>query len=148
MTIVSSENSVKTVLVDEPTKEQVRMIIELYRIQGWLETVDDKSTQLISRLIAGSHCFVVALIEDNIVGMGRAISDGVSDAYIQDLTVLEEYRKQGIARRILQTILERLHSDGLQWIGLIAEPGSIGLYHHAGFQQMPDWIPMLMKRNI
>jgi spermidine synthase len=146
--IVSSEHSVKTIIIDEPTKEQVRMIIELYLTQGWMETVDDKSTQLTSRLITGSHCFVVAMIEDNVVGMGRAISDGVSDAYIQDLTVREEYRKQGIARRILQTILGKLHSDGLQWIGLIAEPGSIGLYHHAGFRQMPAWIPMLMKRNI
>jgi len=148
MMTVSSVNTIKTVFVDAPTKEQVLMITELYRLQGWLETVDDKSVQLISRLITGSHCFVVAAVEDRIVGMGRAISDGVSDAYIQDLTVREEYRKQGIARRILQTILEKLFSDGLQWIGLIAEPGSIGLYHHAGFQQMTTWTPMLIKRNI
>lgn len=140
--------SVKTVIIDDPPKEQIRMIIELYQAQGWMEKVDDKSTQLMSRLITGSHCFVVAMIEDNVVGMGRAISDGVSDAYIQDVTVREEYRKQGIARKILQTILGKLLSDGLQWIGLIAEPGSIGLYQHAGFQQMPAWTPMLLKRNI
>jgi aralkylamine N-acetyltransferase len=82
------------------------------------------------------------------VGMGRAISDGVSDAYIQDMTVGSAYRNRGIGRKILQTILEKLYSDGIRWIGLIAEPGSCSLYSHAGFRQMPDWIPMLMNRNI
>ena len=76
--------------------------------------------------------------------MGRAISDRVSDAYIQDLTVRSNRRNQGIGGRILRTILERLHNDGLRWIGLIAEPGSSNLYLHAGFREMPAAVPMLL----
>jgi len=52
--------------------------------------------------------------------MGRAISDGISDAYIQDVTVLSEFRGQGIGTGIVQEILKQLRDDGLQWIGLIA----------------------------
>jgi aralkylamine N-acetyltransferase len=134
----------KTVILQEPTISQIRQIEELYRAQEWWQADDDESTQLIPRLIAGSHCFVAALEGEDIVGMGRSISDGVSDAYIQDLTVRSDLRHQGIGRRILQTLLERLHADGLHWIGLIAEHGSYNLYHRAGFREMPDALPMLM----
>jgi aralkylamine N-acetyltransferase len=138
---------INTVIIQTPTENQVWQIEGLYRAQGWWEGNDDENPQLVSRLIAGSHCFVAALEEDDIVGMGRAISDGVSDAYIQDLTVRSDHRHQGIGRRILQTLLEHLHADGLRWIGLIAEPGSCNLYRQAGFREMSTWIPMLMNEK-
>jgi ribosomal protein S18 acetylase RimI-like enzyme len=138
---------INTVILQAPTSNQIRQIAGLYRAQEWWQAGDDDSPHLIPRLIAGSHCFVAALDGENIVGMGRAISDGVSDAYIQDLTVRNDHRNQGIGRRILQTLLERLHADGLRWIGLIAEPGSCSLYHRAGFREMSAWIPMLMNKT-
>jgi spermidine synthase len=140
----SNKHTVRCTFLREPNERQIRQIMELYQAQGWWETRDDSREHLISRLIAGSHCFVVATDEKNIVGMGRAISDGISDAYIQDLTVLLDRRRQGIGNLILQTLLERLHTDGIAWIGLIAEPGSDALYRHAGFSEMPASIPMLM----
>jgi ribosomal protein S18 acetylase RimI-like enzyme len=139
---------IKTVILHAPTENQIRQIADLYRAQGWWQAGDDdESPQLIPRLIAGSHCFAAALEGEDIVGMGRAISDGVSDAYIQDMTVRSDRRNQGIGRRILQILLERLHADGLRWIGLIAEPGSCSLYRRAGFQETPAWIPMLMNQK-
>jgi spermidine synthase len=90
---------------------------------------------------------VIAVEGDAIVGMGRAISDGICDAYIQDLTVKKDRRKQGIGRNILLALIERLHADGIFWIGLIAEPGSIDLYHHAGFRKMQESVPMLMTEE-
>jgi ribosomal protein S18 acetylase RimI-like enzyme len=138
---------VNCMIIDTPTPEQSRQIAGLYRAQGWRQGPDDDSPQRIQALIKGSHCFVVAFEGEEIVGMGRAISDGISDAYIQDLTVRSNRRNQGIGSRILRTILERLHADGLRWIGLIAEPGSANLYSHAGFREMPAAVPMLMIRE-
>jgi spermidine synthase len=135
---------INTVIIHVPTEHQMRQIVELYRAQGWWQTTDGESPHLISRLIAGSHCFVVAVKGEDIVGMGRAISDGVSDAYLQDITVRSDCRNHGIGMKILHVLLERLHADGLHWIGLIAEPGSDNLYRRAGFQDMSPWIPMLM----
>jgi aralkylamine N-acetyltransferase len=138
---------INTVTLQVPTKNQILQIAGLYRAQEWWQVGDDESPQIIPKLISGSHCFVAALEGEDIVGMGRAISDGVSDAYIQDLTVRGDRRNQGIGRRILQTLLERLHADGLHWIGLIAEPGSRNLYLRAGFREMSTWIPMLMNEK-
>ncbi len=130
-----------------PTDDQINQIIRLYRSQGWWQPRDDCREGLIQQLITGSHSFVIAEQDGLIVGMGRAISDGVSDAYIQDLTVSPACRKQGIGQRILQALLERLHCDGILWIGLIAEQGSCKLYQHAGFREMSGSTPMLMVRE-
>jgi ribosomal protein S18 acetylase RimI-like enzyme len=143
----SCENSVTCIVIQVPTDEQVLQIAEMYRIQGWWEPNDDDRECLISRMIKGSHCFVIALEEDKIVGMGRAISDGISDAYIQDLMVKKDRRNKGIGRKILLTLLEHLRVDGISWIGLIAEPGSWDLYSHAGFRMMKESVPMLMTEE-
>lgn len=144
MTAKDSER-ITIVMIRVPTEKQIRQIVDLYRMQGWWQTGDGESPHFIPKLIAGSHCFVVAMKGEDIVGMGRAISDGISDAYIQDLTVRSDCRKQGVGRRILQVLLERLHADGLRWIGLIAEPGSDNLYRRAGFREISPSIPMLMN---
>lgn len=143
----SCEQKITYAAIQVATEEQVNQIAEMYHEQGWWQPRDDNREYLITRLIKGSHCFVIAADGDTIVGMGRAISDGVSDAYIQDLTVKEDRRNQGIGRRILLAILERLHTDGISWIGLIAEPGSCNLYSHAGFRKMKGAVPMLMTEE-
>ena len=130
-----------------PTEEEACRIIEMYRNQGWWQAYDEGRTDFLHRLIAGSHAFVVAEKGGEIVGMGRAISDGVSDAYIQDITVVPSCRKQGIGERIVLALLERLHADGIAWIGLIAEPGSRGLYQKAGFLEMTGSVPMVLIKE-
>src|SRR5208337_2316847 len=70
----------------------VQEIAELYRAGGWWkEEWDPKG---IHPLIAGSLVFAVAVDvkTSRAIGMGRLISDGVSDGYIQDLVVHPQYR--------------------------------------------------------
>jgi spermidine synthase len=132
--------------LERPTEPQAQQIVGLYRAQGWWQADDDAQERLLERLVAGSHCFVVALEGETVIGMGRAISDGVSDAYIQDLTVRADRRRQGVAKGLLRKLLDRLHRDGLFWTALIAEPGSRGLYQGCGFREMPGATPMLMVK--
>jgi len=126
-----------------PSSDQIRQIISLYRMAGWWEKDIPDDPLLVERIIAGSHCFMVASEGDEVVGMGRAISDRASDAYIQDLTVQETYREMGVGTEILKRILSRLEEDGIKWIGLIAERNSHGFYEHFGYRIMPDSMPMI-----
>ena len=80
---------------------------------------------------------------DWIVGMGRAISDGTSDAYIQDVAVDVNCRGKGIGTEIIKRLLKRLNQDGVNWVGLIAERGSHPFYERLGFSTMPDSTPMV-----
>lgn len=109
----------------------------------WTNTPDDPD--LVARIIAGSHCFMIVTSGSEIIGMGRAMSDGASDAYIQDVTVKKTCRGQGTGTRIIEKLVERLHQDGLDWIGLIAEKNSYQFYERLGFKKMPNSVPMLKK---
>jgi ribosomal protein S18 acetylase RimI-like enzyme len=66
--------------------------------------------------------------------MGRVISDGASDGYIQDVVVLPEFRGRGIGREIIRRLTDRCVAAGLTWIGLVAEPGTQKFYETLGFQ--------------
>ena len=118
-------------------------IVELYKTGGWWKDSYDKSG--IPRLIKGSFAFAVAvdLKKGHAVGMGRVISDGNSDAYIQDLVVFPGYRRYNIGTKLAQALVDYCLSKGIGWIGLIAEPGTDQFYRTVGFTPMDRYIPML-----
>ncbi len=124
---------------------QIEEIRELYISAGWWSDGDDRNPHLIAEIISGSYCFCVAMDQGSIIGMARAISDGVSDAYIQDVTVRVDYRKKGIGSDLVRGIVEVLRRKGLTWIGLIATPMSCKIYWKIGFEEMPSRTPMLLN---
>lgn len=125
--------------VDNWSKEE---IVALYKSAGWWKESYDPSA--ITQLITGSFAFAVAVNPSlgKAIGMGRIISDGASDAYIQDLVVLPEYRGQGIGKQLVNALLARCLSKGVLWIGVISEPGQDGFYSPLGFKTMDSHIPM------
>ncbi len=125
-----------------PTDKEIDELIELYKAENWL-TLKENIPETIKKIINGSHCFFVAKKGSVIVGMGRAISDGISDAYIQDVTVMKKFRNQMIGTRIINKIISLLKSDNIGWIGLIAEKGTERFYSSIGFNKMDNSVPML-----
>jgi len=118
-------------------------IVALYKGAGWWKDTYDKVA--IPQLIAGSFVFAVAVDKknENAIGMGRILSDGVSDAYIQDLVVLPAYRGQNIGEKLVHVLVDHCLSRGILWIGLIAEPGKSQFYTTLGFNPMEHHVPML-----
>jgi ribosomal protein S18 acetylase RimI-like enzyme len=118
-------------------------IADLYRVGGWWR--EDWDASELPRLIRGSYAFAVAIDEKSgrAVGMGRIISDGVSDAYIQDVVVDPVFRHQGIGCMLVAELLTHCLSAGIAWIGCIATPQTAGFYRELGFVTMNDYTPML-----
>jgi aralkylamine N-acetyltransferase len=127
------------------TSAPVEAIVDLYKAGGWWHE-NQESRAAIEPMIRGSFCFMVARAEGGqIVGMGRAISDGASDAYIQDVVVLVPYRGQGIGRKLILRIVEYCLSHKIGWIGLMAEPETHAFYEGIGFSQLEGYRPMLYR---
>jgi aralkylamine N-acetyltransferase len=120
-------------------------IVALYRAGGWWK--DEYDPAEIPRLISGSFAFVVAADKKSgrAVGMGRAISDGVSDAYIQDLVVLPQYRRKDLGSAMVSQLIARCREAGISWIALVAEPGSENFYVPLGFARMEGYIPLIYQ---
>jgi GNAT superfamily N-acetyltransferase len=137
---MNDKNKIRVDLVRSWHEDQ---IVELYRAAGWWKEEMDASK--INDLIQGSFLFAVAIdiSTSRAVGMGRVISDGIADAYIQDLVVQGDWRSWGVGTMILTMLLEECKLRNITWIGLIAEPGSEEFYRSHGFAPMPEHVPML-----
>lgn len=119
-------------------------IVALYKAGGWWKDRYDPSH--IPKLIRGSFAFAVAVDSTGrAVGMGRAISDGASDAYIQDVVVLPSWRGRGLGGAIIDALVHKCTDSGLVWVGLIAEGGSEDFYRQLGFDVMSGCSPMLHR---
>ncbi|MDI6797829.1 MAG: GNAT family N-acetyltransferase [Desulfatibacillaceae bacterium] len=129
------------IFIEKPTSRQAAAIIGLYRDAGWWRAGADDEDSL-ARLIKGSFLFALAVEDGLVVGMGRAISDGASDAYIQDVTVRNDCRGKGIGSLIIKSLVKQLLEHNILWVGLIAEKGSHPFYKALGFLPMPDSVPM------
>ena len=140
----SNDNSFRVDLVRSWQEDQ---IVDLYRAAGWWKEEMDAS--IINDLIRGSFLFAVAIdiSTSSAVGMGRVISDGIADAYIQDLVVLGDWRSWGVGTMILTKLLEECRFRKITWIGLIAEPGKEEFYRSLGFSRMPGHVPMLFHEE-
>jgi ribosomal protein S18 acetylase RimI-like enzyme len=135
-------SSIRIKIVDSWNQDE---IVELYKEGGWWK--ENYNPSELKHLIKGSFAFAIA-IDSNIkkaIGMGRILSDGVSDAYIQDIVVLKKYRKKGIGNEIVKTLINHCKNKGINWISLISEPNQETFYEKLGFKTMENYTPMKYK---
>lgn len=113
----------------------------LFQAGDWWEEYWDDT--VLCSIVKHSFAFVVATGQDGSwIGMGRAISDGVSDAYLQDIVVLPDYRGKGIGTAIVEELKAICSRSGIGWIGIIAGPETEYFYRRFGFSRMGGYTPM------
>jgi len=69
-----------------------------------------------------------------LVGVGRALADGVDCSYICDVAVLPSHQGTGLGKEIVARLVER--SRGHRKIILYAVPGKEPFYRKFGFKRM------------
>jgi ribosomal protein S18 acetylase RimI-like enzyme len=131
--------SVEVAIVTSWDEQEIR---SLYRAGGWWK--EEWQVSRLNELIRATYAFAVAYHRGTwkTIGMVRAISDGIADAYVQDLVVLPEFRGYGVGRRLVKVLIAHCLANGIQWIALVAEPGTEGFYAPLGFTPMKNFIPM------
>jgi ribosomal protein S18 acetylase RimI-like enzyme len=139
-------DEVEIKVIAEADRDSVK---KLYRQAGWWQESDQTpdGNAWIDALVKGSFCFVGAFAGSEMIGMGRAVSDGVSDAYIQDVVVMKDLRGHGIGAAIIRKIVAFLQERRIGWIGLVAEPGTQPFYRRLGFEVMEGYAPLLLKKE-
>ena len=56
--------------------------------------------------------------------------------YVFNLVTQPEYRKQGLATKLLETLFEEVKAKGVKQLFLNSEPAAINLYRRLGFQMV------------
>ncbi len=130
-------------LTKAPHNEGLKEIKGLYQEAGWWESHDSLSK--LKLIIQNSFTFLIVQKNSELIGMGRALSDGCADAYLHDIFVHPHYRKHGIGHQIVQHLTDYCLSQGVNWIALIATPGSASFYQKLHFQSLDDFTPMILN---
>jgi GNAT superfamily N-acetyltransferase len=88
----------------------------------------------------------VVFVYDNqkLVGFGRAISDGLIQAAIYDVAVIQNYQGQGIGRQIIEELVASL--PGCNFI-LYASPGKELFYEKLRFRRMKTGMALFVKQE-
>jgi len=93
-----------------------------------------RSFETVKRSIENSICFGVYDSSDKLVGFARVLTDYAVFAYIMDVFILEDYRKQGLGKQLMSAIMQ--HSD-LQCLKriMLATNDAHELYEKYGFKR-------------
>lgn len=120
-------------------KENVLQYDDYYKLResvGW----NNFSKEQTIRALKNSLYDIVAIENENIVGMGRLIGDGLYYTIV-DIVVKPEYQGKRIGSELIKRILEYVDSQtpfsGRASIHLIAEKGKEIFYEKMGFKKIP-----------
>ena len=107
-------------------------LADLRQSVGWNRMEQDLAD---SRL---HNAFQLACFDENLLaGYAAVISNGVTDAYIQDLMVHPDYQKQGVGRQLMQQVLQRLRNEGIYMVSVIYGCAELQKYYEQlGFTTM------------
>ncbi len=88
----------------------------------------------VRRAIENSVC-VGAYIDGRQIGFARMVTDKATFAYLADVYVLEEHRGNGLAGRMLESLLQLKELQGLRRM-MLATRDAHALYRKFGFKEL------------
>jgi GNAT superfamily N-acetyltransferase len=112
----------------------------LFETTGWNEAYRADEDELYAA-ISSSWYVLSAYDNDDLVGFGRIISDGVLYALICDMIVKPSYQRQGIGSTLLNKLIARCRLHKIRVIWLFAAKGRRSFYQKFGFVERPADAP-------
>ena len=92
-----------------------------------------KKPEKLRRAFENTHTVVFAYDGEQLVGLGRAISDGEYYSGIFDVVVLPEYQGQGIGKKMMNAIHDRIPQETTI---LFAAIGKEPFYEKCGYKKL------------
>ena len=113
-----------------------REILPLYASVGWTAYTDQPET--LRRGFENSLLTLAAYEENRLIGVLRAVGDGQTIVFVQDLLILPEYQRRGVGTALLRELLARYPQ--VRQIELTADdsPSLLAFYRKACFVPMSE----------
>ena len=115
---------------------QLEEITNLYQSVGWTKYLERIS--VLEDAYANSLCVIGAYDNEKLVGIIRAVGDGLTIVFIQDIIVQPEYQRKGIGTKLLKAVMDK-YSDVYQMELLTDNTEKTkAFYRSAGFSASDD----------
>lgn len=107
-------------------------IFPLYEAVGWTNYTSNPT--MLQNALEHSLFLISARDEDGkLIGFLRAVGDGYSIVYIQDIIVLPEYHRQGIGTQLLRQTMEHFKEVYQMILTTDSELKTVAFYESNGF---------------
>ena len=111
-------------------------ILGLYASVGWTAYTDDPAA--LRNGFANSLLTLAAYEDGRLQGILRAVGDGETIVFVQDILVYPAQQRKGIGSALLRELLKRFAS--VRQIELMTDntPKTLAFYHSMGFQELSE----------
>ena len=112
-------------------------IMALYSSVGWSNYTNNPV--MLRQAYKNSLYVLAAYADDKLVGLLRAVGDGSSIVFLQDLIVLPEYQRHGIGSQLMRKVMEK-YTDVYQ-LQLLTEASekNIAFYEYVGLKRVEKY---------
>lgn len=117
----------------------INSFFSLYETTGWNDK--NRTKEELFQAINKSWYILFAYYDENLIGFGRIISDGRLHAFIVDLIISPNFKKQKIGTEILHHLTNEILKEGITDIQLFCAKGK------KNFSERPNDTPG-MQYNI
>ena len=103
---------------------------------GWAEVMNfEAAAAALPRSLYG----VVAVLDHQVVGMGRIVGDGAIFYYLQDVAVLPEHQGLGLGTQIVDRLVTLVKTNAPEkaFFAVFAAEGTLPFYQRFGFDLHP-----------
>lgn len=116
------------VISDDKRRIDVQTVLDFLASSYW---ASKRSPEKIKKSIENSVCYGV-YDKDKMIAFARIVTDGATMYYLCDVFVLEEYRGQGISKKLVEVIT---NAPEFEWMtGILGTKDAHGLYQQYGFE--------------
>lgn len=123
----------------------INLFFSLYETTGWNDK--NRTKEELFPAINKSWYILSAYYDENLIGFGRIISDGRLHAFIVDLIISPNFKKQKIGSEILHRLTNEILKEGITDIQLFCAKGKKNFYLKNNFSERPNDAPG-MQYNI
>ena len=122
--------------IREYTEYNEAEIIGLYDAVGWTAYTGDP--EALRRGFGKSLLVLEAREDGKLLGILRAVGDGETIVFVQDILVDPAHRRKGVGTALLQAALERYRH--VRQVELVTDstPETIAFYESIGFRRLAD----------
>ena len=112
-------------------------IMALYSSVGWSNYTNNPV--MLRKAYKNSLYVLAAYADDKLVGILRAVGDGASVVFLQDLIVLPEFQRHGIGSQLMRKVMEK-YADVYQ-LQLLTEASekNIAFYEFLGLKRVEKY---------
>ncbi|MDD6679442.1 MAG: GNAT family N-acetyltransferase [Firmicutes bacterium] len=111
-------------------------ILSLYRSVGWSAYTDHPDT--LRKGFENSLLTLAAYRGGQLLGLLRAVGDGYTIVFVQDILVFPEHQRKGVGTALLQALLDRYRHVRQIQLATDITPKTIAFYRSAGFRELSE----------